>query len=660
MPISKSQLFILILFTLILTSLIPSPPVHAAASLSLYGTIEAMGVIVEMSTGDDPDEDATAALAYRESGTGAYQTGFPLTRISSTRFVGSLFWLKPGTTYDVRVSLTDPDGGPLNGTALNSSGATRAEVTVPTPSHTYTVSPNGSGTDCTPASPCALTTGLNQAQAGEAVALQGGVYYQGDISLPRSGTSGSPILIQNVPGEKPILDGSDPAAFTWSSIGGGVYQTTINTPDPTLVAANGERLLSYSSLSDLQSLTWGEPGFYASGTTLYVHLAGGVDPTLVTMAVSRYKQGLYIAQNFIFLQGLTFRYYGNNGSWGKAIYLNNASDNLIQNCTFTINDMGIGIKRLSHRNLIQDNHFADDISDRVWEVFYSGDVSFGAGGITFYADSTHGRGNVIRRNQFEDMFDGAGICPTVAGPETNETDFYDNVIRSMGDDGFETDGICSNVRIWGNTISDALMGISLAPAQIGPVYVIRNLIYATRHDVGNAGYSGSPFKFNQGAHSGPMYLINNTADAVNAGNNGLYIKEPGTWDLIYSRNNIWVGTDYALNNYNTAQPIDFDYDNLWNDGLNDLVRWENICYATLAAFTAAQGHETHGVSLAPAFANPAGADYHLSSTSPMIDAGVPVPGITDDFEGLAPDMGAFEYPSSPAEDQFVFIPLLVR
>jgi hypothetical protein len=102
----------------------------------------------------------------------------------------------------------------------------------------------------------------------------------------------------------------------------------------------------------------------------------------------------------------------------------------------------------------------------------------------------------------------------------------------MGDDGMETDGDCSNVRIWGNTFHDVLMGISLAPARIGPVYAIRNLIYRT--GVGNNTYTGSPFKFNSSGYgrSGPMYLFHNTSDAAltDPRSNGLYVKEPGTWD----------------------------------------------------------------------------------------------------------------------------------
>lgn len=630
---------------------------NAAAAMTLFGTFEAMGITVDIAASDDPDLDMVANVTYR-TGSQSYQAGFPLARISATRFVGSLFWLSPATSYDVRITFSDPDGGVLNGTTISDTQTTRAEINIPTPTKSYYVSPGGSGTSCTFEAPCTLPSGISLAQAGEAVILRGGIYYTGNINLPRSGSAGSPIILRSYAGENAIVDGSDPATFTWTFIGAGVYQTTINIANPSLVIANGERLLSYSSLSDVQTLKWGEPGFYANGTALYVHLDSDANPNLAQMAVSRYKEALVIERSHIYLVDLTFRHFGNNGGTGKAIYFNNASDNLVQGCTFGINDMGIGIKRLSHRNVIQDNYFFDDISDWLWDAFYSPDIDFGAGGITFYGDSTHGRGTVIRRNSFYNSFDGAGICPTTGGADSNETDFYNNTIRSMGDDGFEADGLCSNVRIWSNTISDALMPISLAPAQRGPVYVLRNLIYETRNNVGTSSYTGSPFKFNQGGHSGPIFIINNTADAVNPNNNGLYIKAPGTWDLIYSRNNIWSGTDYALNNYNTSQPIDFNYDNLWNAGLNDLVRWDSTRYATLSAFTAALGHEANGLNVNPGFADASNQDYSLLSDSQLIDAGIYIPGINDGFIGLAPDIGAFEFVLEGQHKHY--LPLIVR
>jgi len=625
----------------LLASLLPpwASPAHAAATLQLYGTFHAMGVIVDLAAGDDPDWDAVANLAYRVSGSGAYQPGFPLSRVADTRFVGSLFWLEPGTAYDVRLTLSDPDGGPLNGVTLTASASTRAEISIPAPSHSYYVSPTGSGTTCSQTVPCPLSYGLNQATASQAVVLRGGVYFQGELMLPRSGTPGAPILIQSYQGETAVLDGGDPASFTWTAQGGGVYRTAVNTPDPHLVTADGQRLYPYQSLADLQNLVWGIPGFYASGTTLYVRLAGNANPNTASMVVSRYNHAFSVEQSFIYFLDLTFRHFG-QGDYAKALYFNDASDNLVQGCTFAVNDLGVGLKYDSHRNVFQDNTFYDTDFDWPWDAVKAGS-GLETGGIRFYEPAT-GRGNAIRRNTFHDYFDGLGVCPEATAGLTNEADVYDNLVYNAGDDGMETDGQCSNVRIWGNTFHDVLVGISLAPVYTGPVYALRNLIYRT--GVGNNSYTGSPFKFNSGyGASGPMYLLHNTADAALPGNNGLYIKSPGAWSLIYARNNVWAGAAYALENYNTGQPISLDYDELWNGASGNLVRWNSTNYATLAAFRAATGQEVHGLSVTPGFADAANGDYTLDPASDLIDAGLVIPGVNDGYVGSAPDIGAFEY-----------------
>ena len=620
--------------------LMPSSLAHAAATLEVYGTFHAMGIVVTIASTDDPDRDAVGTVEYRLGGSGPYRQGFPLARVTSTRFVGSLFWLAPGTTYNVRVTFSDPDGDPLHGVVASASASTRAEITVPAPNHSYYASPAGGGTACSLAAPCTLIEGLNQAQPGDEVVLRDGIYYQGEITPLRSGTAGAPIVIRGYSGETAVLDGADPTPFTWTARPGGVYRTTVTAPDPHLVLSNGQRLYPYQSLADLENLIWGLPGFYASGTTLDVHLTGDVNPGTTVMIISRYESAFYVDQrDSIYFLNLTFRHYG-LGDYGKAIYFNDASDNLVQGCTFAINDLGIGLKYDSHRNIIQDNTFYDADYDWPWNAVKAGS-GLETGGIRFY-DPTPGRGNVIRRNTFHDYFDGLGVCPDSTAGVTNETDVYENLVYRASDDGIETDGQCSNVRIWGNTFHDVLMGISLAPVYTGPVYAIRNLVYRT--GAGNSGYTGSPFKFNSGyGTSGPMYLFHNTGDAALPGNNGLYVKAPGTWSLIYARNNIWAGTAYAVENYNTTQPIDLDYSDLWNAQSGDLVRWNSTRYATLPAFSAATGQESHGLSVAPDFADAIGGNYTLSTTSHLIDAGVAIPGINDDYAGTAPDIGAFEY-----------------
>lgn len=622
---------------------------QAAPTLQLYGNFQTMGVIVALEAGDDPDGDVIATVEYRTGGA-PYSQGLSLTRTRSNELVGSLFWLEPGTAYDVRISFDDPDGA-LHGVTLQGTSSTRAEVTIPPVNRSYFVSPTGNGTSCTLATPCSLDEGLNQAEPGDEVVLRGGMYRQGEITLPRSGSAAAPIVIRAHSGETPVLDGSDPQLFPWVHMGNGVYRTTVNSPDPHLVMADGERLYPYQSISDLQNLIWGVPGFYASGTTLDVHLTGNADPNGAAMVVTRFNHALFVNQDFIYLIGLTFRYYG-LGSYAKAIYLDGGSDNVIRGCTIHACDLGIGLKRESHRNVIEDNNFSDTIFNWPWDAVKAGSA-LETGGISFY-DPMTGRGNVIRRNTFHDDFDGFSVCPSSDTGTTSETDIHDNLGFDLGDDGVETDGYCSNVRLWNNTFHDLLVGISLAPTYVGPVFAIRNLIY--RIGEGNSSYSGMPFKFNSGYDpSGTMYLFHNTCHAALADNDGFEIRSPGSWDNIVSRNNVWSGTRYALSNDNPSQPLDLDWDNLHTTMANELVWWDGLAdrhLNTLGELQAETGQELHGISVDPDFADPPSGDYAPAATSDLIDAGLHIPGINDGYEGSAPDIGAFEYLDGIFADDF--------
>ena len=85
-------------------------------------------------------------------------------------------------------------------------------------------------------------------------------------------------------------------------------------------------------------------------------------------------------------------------------------------------------------------------------------------------------------------------------------------------------------------------------------------------------------------------------------------------------------------------------------------------FATLADYATATGQEAHSKSIdfsvfrnasAPDFSkpsqlyDPAVVDLRLREGSAAIDAGVELPGITDGFQGRAPDLGAYELGGPP-------------
>jgi hypothetical protein len=88
----------------------------------------------------------------------------------------------------------------------------------------------------------------------------------------------------------------------------------------------------------------------------------------------------------------------------------------------------------------------------------------------------------------------------------------------------------------------------------------------------------------------------------------------------------------------------FDYDDVFTSKLPPaVIRWNGVSYNSLAAFSAAASQEQHGRTNQPVFLNPGAEDYYLPANSPLIDKGMALPGMNDDWLGVGPDLGAFEH-----------------
>lgn len=639
----------------------PRPPicstVHPAPdsiSMELFGNFHAMGVTVTLPANNDPDKNALAVLEYRNDD-GEFQAGFPLTRINDTHFVGSLFWLQPDTTYEVKVIFLDPQS-PLDCAVIQGMSNTRAEPVIPESSQVFFVSPDGDGQICTLEQPCMLTKALAKSGADTSIILRGGIYYQGNINVTKGGESGKPLIIKSYPDEEVIFDGAEPEDLQWKLSSNGIYTTHVTDSGTNLVFTGDVRLYPYRSLEDLKNFRWGLPGYYLQGNTLYVHLKNNSDPNEESIFVSHFPHALWIGGGYTYLLNISFRHYSENRFQQGAVHLA-SSDNLLQGNNFYHTHAGIAVEANANRNLIQENTFSDVIFDWKWDALYvtSNESEttpthlVANAGIRFKEGDPIARGNVIRRNTFHDTFDGFQICPIQDNAaHTNETDVYENLVYRVTDDGMETDGYCSNVRIWDNTFHDVLAGISLAPARVGPVYIIRNLIYNTGVTK-NPPFGDTPpccgnsIKFETNESSGYMYLFHNTA-VSSTGSPGIRIAGDGRWSLVYSRNNIWAGQRReALKHDMSLQPLDFDYDALVSINSSKIVYWNGAKYSTLKSFISATNLEIHGVSeMALPFTDPANNIYTLSPTSLLIDAGVYISGINDGYNGIAPDIGAFE------------------
>jgi hypothetical protein len=254
---------------------------------------------------------------------------------------------------------------------------------------------------------------------------------------------------------------------------------------------------------------------------------------------------------------------------------------------------------------------------------------------------------VVRRNRVSGFFNGIGPCGGEAPPTgvTNETDLYDNELFQITDDAFEPEGYCSNVRLWGNRIEDIHMAFAVAPATVGPTFVLRNTVTG----IGNTrtsqldGYTASALKINSGFAQpfGPLFLYHNTFHTAIAETNAVTLLNPGESTYILGRNNIYAGTRYVLDKVNPVT-LDWNWDLLFTTDPGRFVKWEGTRYDTLGELQAGTAQELNGVAADPELELDGDGLLVPGRGSPAIDRGVHIPGINDDFTGTAPDLGAVE------------------
>ena len=110
-------------------------------------------------------------------------------------------------------------------------------------------------------------------------------------------------------------------------------------------------------------------------------------------------------------------------------------------------------------------------------------------------------------HQYNDIF-GAGHNFSTRGFPNSDSDIYGNLLSHCWDDAIESEGANCNVRIWGNYITDAYVGVACASSSIGPFYVWRNITGTIRESPGKT--SGAFLKTSDKMGGGRIYVFHNT------------------------------------------------------------------------------------------------------------------------------------------------------
>ncbi len=164
--------------------------------LRSYATIHSIGV--EWDITGDVNHNATCKVQYRVKGTNVWKPALPLFRVdffgwyAATKadraynmLAGSVLFLQPDTTYEVKLDLSDPDGGASSKTLTIK---TRPIPSLPKGGRTLHVIPGAGGGDGSAGNPFrGLSAAQAAAQAGDIFLLHKGNY--GNFTFDKSGTS---------------------------------------------------------------------------------------------------------------------------------------------------------------------------------------------------------------------------------------------------------------------------------------------------------------------------------------------------------------------------------------------------------------------------------------------------------------------------------------
>ncbi len=290
---------------------------------------------------------------------------------------------------------------------------------------------------------------------------------------------------------------------------------------------------------------------------------------------------------------------------------------------FTVNGMPrTGIRSVLNRQvIIRNNHL--DMNGK-WGI------------LTGFSDDLLIENNVASRSQIEHgiYVSNSGDRPVILGNliwGNYANGIHMNGDAEMGGDGIISGALVENNVIYGNGTGGG-SGINGDGLQNS---VIRNNLLSDNHASGI-----SLYRINGGAGSSGNLVVNNTVVQASNGRWALNIQDGSTGNTV--RNNI------LYNAHSFRGSIDISADSLpgftsdYNVVMNRFTTNGGSSVQNLGQWQAATGQDVHSLIATPSqlFVNPASGDYHLSSTSPAIDAGTSAGAPAFDFEGTARPAGS--------------------
>ncbi|MBA3708280.1 MAG: right-handed parallel beta-helix repeat-containing protein [Planctomycetes bacterium] len=522
------------------------------------------------------------------------------------------------------------------------------------------VSPSGSdanpGTSVT-APLRSINKAVNSVTAGGRVWIRGGTYRE-EISMARSGTATAPIVISAYNSEKPVIKGSQ-VVSGWVNHSGGIYKKTGWAFDSQQVfddgvplqqigvpaaygsgtAADGMKYLTPVG-SNLSSMAPDRFWYDRAAKVLYVQLKDSSNPANSVIEASTQRRIMtVVGTNYVQIKGLTFRHSSAAafmvGGCGVELGTNTRLENCdIQWCDFA----GVCTGYQKSGDQILNCIISNNGDSGVGTSLHSGFVIRGctiasnnyrqfnfmwhAGGIKATSDAygtiDH---NTIRDNKGNGVwfdYSDAGNAIMIASNQ---------IINNAGDAGIMLEA-SKSITVKNNLVTgNGKRGVYIASSDNVGCY---DNTFCSNTGVATICVAGMPRTgktlTNISVH-GNVVCNNSASDDI------LIVKENGT-DI---RN---ITCDYNLV-YRASGTVA-----LWW-GLDGRGGWKGTRYTSVSAWAGATPFGDHCKQADPQFAT--STSFTLRSSSPAINTGKVISGVTDDLTGVArpqggvPDMGAYEY-----------------
>ncbi len=663
-------------------SLLVAVAAYAATQNHVMNKVKAGELVIDPPTlinlgfewviqGDD-NRNARVDVAYRRKGDMEWKTAMPLLRLQHERvyqgegvfnvempnmFAGSILDLQENTAYQVRLTLSDPDGGAA---VKIVTVKTRAEPMPASGGHVYHVYPRDWKGPKEPGFFNDLMCAYNYYCGGGDTQTGGRPRVKpGDIILVHAGTYRY----------HPEFYTGDRSINSTTPVEGTYYLFGSGTPEkPIVIKAAGD----------------GEVIFDGGGNFNLFNVKGA---------------------NYNYFEGLTFR-NTQIAIWAGTQFQSGAVGLTVKRCRFENINLGVFTNFAGSSNFyIADNSFIGrDYPDRLegwvgepWKTLAAANgAKFPPTLDSYTAVRVYGSGHVIAYNYVANFHDGIDV-ETYGNPDGNTPDptaatgpyypprkdwhlrpvaidYYNNYMTNFHDNAFEIDGSMHNVRVMRNMmLNSASHPMCNQPAIGGPIYWIRNIIYHA---------PGGSTRTSNGA-PGMIFLNNTILSETNI----------RTTSNSHWMNNLMLGENvqpaiFAVNTYTNYTSSDYNGFRV-NPGAAESFEWSSPPfgvaqdfrdllaatdgvqtppdkylvtrrYVTLAQYSAETHQDSHSVLLdydvfehvpmldaknmktVQKLYDAKDLDFRLRPGSAAVDKGAMIPNVTDGYSGKAPDLGALE------------------